>query len=333
VERVSRSGKPRKAHWKDGTLSGLRALSIVAALVVAAATLLPARTGHRLSVLVDRPQIGDELNDVLTFILLGLAGLTVVGVLWKSRLARRLNMSWSLLVVGILYLFGLVVLASSTIRAAMLGLVSTGMGVWVRRLTAALDAEHIVAHAALTMVVVLAWRQKFALHWLALTLFAYGFALELMQQLVPGRAYGFDDLAANALGIALGVIGIALFDLLADVRRGPALDTYGEPHRRHSGRSSRSASGSSRRTRRAGLITALAGLSIALASVLAGSMAEFGLAEVGRQIFTQLAAAYAFTFWLGVAVMVIGGLMLRGTIGRRRRQYRPHRPHGVRQRQ
>ena len=305
-------------------LFGRRALSAAAAVLVAVATLLPGDTSRAL---IEGRQIGDELNDVLTFVVIGLSVLAAIGVLWKSRLAKRLKMSWPLFAVGILYLLAFATLASSTVRVAVLRLVSTtDMGVWVRRVTNQLDAEHVVAYAALMIVVVLGWRQKIALWWLALGVFAYGFVLELLQQLVPGRAYGWDDLIANALGIALGVTGIALFDLLFDARKLPAVEVHGERRRRRSGRSSRAAAGSSRGAKRAALITSLAGLLLAVASVLAGSMAELRLAQVGWQILTQFSAVYAFTFWLGVLVMAVGALMLRGSIGSRGRRVRTASP-------
>jgi VanZ family protein len=66
-------------------------------------------------------------------------------------------------------------------------------------------------HHALTYVVLTAyfgqlresgWRQRLVL---ALALAGFGIAIELAQSLTPARQAEFADLAANALGIALGL--------------------------------------------------------------------------------------------------------------------------------
>jgi hypothetical protein len=319
VDHASRSGKPSNFREAADTLSGRRALSVVALMVVAVATLLPGDTQRQMSALIEGRPIGDELNNLLTLVVIGLTALAAIGGLWKSRLAKRLKMSWPLFAVCILYFLALGTLASSTVRAVVLRAISvTDTGILVRRVTNQFDAEHVVAYVALTILVALAWRQKIGLLWLALGVFGFGYVLELLQQLVPGRNYGWDDLVANALGISIGVIGVGLLDLLFDAGRLPAVGVHGERRRRRSRRSSR--------LKRSALITTLAGLLIAVASVLAGSMAELRLAQVGRQIFTQFSAVYAFTFWLGVLVMVVGGLMWRGSSGGRGRRVRTASP-------
>ena len=145
-------------------------------------------------------------------------------------------MSWPLFAVCVVYLFGLATLASSTVRAAVLRLISmTDTGIMVRRVTSQLDAEHVVAYVAFTILVVLAWRKKIALPWLAAGLFAYGLVLELLQEPVPGREFGWDDLTANALGLAIGVIGVALLDLLVGDGQAVAAEAHGERRRRRRG--------------------------------------------------------------------------------------------------
>jgi hypothetical protein len=320
VDHASRSGKPSNFRGAADSLSARRALSVVALVVVAVATLLPGDTQRQMSTLIEGRPIGDELNNLLTLVVIGLTALAAIGGIWKSRLAKRLKMSWPLFAVCILYLLALGTLASSTVRVVVLRAISvTDTGILVRRVTNQFDAEHVVAYVALTILVALAWRQKIGLLWLALGVFAFGYVLELLQQLVPGREYGWDDLVANALGISLGVIGVGLLDLLFDASRLPGVGAHGERRRRRSGRSSR-------RLKRSALITALAGLLIAIASVLAGSLAELRLAQVGWQLFTQFSAVYAFTFWLGVLVMAVGGLMWRGSIGGRGRRVRTASP-------
>src|SRR5919106_1434830 len=95
-----------------------------AVALVAVATLLPGGTSRQVGELVQRRQLGDELNNLLTLRVVGLTVLAAIGGIWKSRLAKRLKMSWPLFAVGILYLFGLATLASSTLRAAVFRLIS-----------------------------------------------------------------------------------------------------------------------------------------------------------------------------------------------------------------
>jgi hypothetical protein len=302
----------------------LRVLSAVATVLVGVATLLPNRTASRITVLAEGRDIGAELGGPFVLLLAVLSGLTLMGVAWRSGLAARLRVSWSLLIVGVLYVLGFAVLASATTMRALAGLLSAGLGGALHRVSVQIPGDHLAAYAALTIVVLLAWRQKIATLWLAPSLFFYGYALELLQRFAPGREFGVNDLAANALGIGIGVIGILLFDLLAGARSSPR----GQPHverRRRRKRSSRSTRPSGR-ARLAGLVTALAGLLIVLASVLAGSMAEFGLAQIGRRLLAPLSAAYALTFWLGVTVMAAGWLVARGLGGRRRERARVRLP-------
>jgi hypothetical protein len=43
---------------------------------------------------------------------------------------------------------------------------------------------------------------------------AYGFGLELVQELVPTRNFRIEDLASNGLGILLGLCWVYLYDSL-----------------------------------------------------------------------------------------------------------------------
>jgi hypothetical protein len=317
MKRDLRPGRARDRDSSIGVLQAQRVLSVVAVVLVAVVTLLPSRTEHRMSILTEGRQIGGELGSVLPLLIIGMVGLAVVGVVWKSRLATRLRLSWPLFIVGGAYLLGLVVLVSSSVRRAIFGLVSTGQVAWLGRITDQLDAEHTVTYAAVMILVALAWRPKIALWWLGLGLFAYGYVLEVLQRFVPGREYRLDDLAANGLGIVIGLVGVLLWDLLVDFKQNSAFPVHTERRERRASRSLRSSSRSSRESKRVGLITTLVGLLIAIASILAGSVVELRFAQVGWQLFTEFSAGYALTFWLGLLVMIVGGLMLRGHPGQR----------------
>ena len=249
-------------------------------------------------------------NVVLPYLIVGLMSLTVVGVVWKSRLAKRLKMSWPLFAVAIVYLCALAVLVSAgPARGAVFGLIAPGTNEWLRRATSQLDAEHLVTYAAFSILVALAWREKVAWWWLALGVFAYGCGLGT----VAGTGAG-PELRVERRGVERPGDRVRPDRARAvrPARRRQEGDTPCRSPRsaagRRSGRSSRSGSRSSRRAEQSGLITALAGLSITVVSLLVGSMAELRLADVGWQLLTPFSAVYAFTFWLGVLVAVIGGL-------------------------
>jgi hypothetical protein len=109
---------------------------------------------------------------------------------------------------------------------------------------------------------------------------------------------------------------ILLPDRLADLTSRKAAAARSTHPRRLSdrqqpGRSRRSAPGRSRVAARTATVTLLAGLLILVTSVLGGSLTELRLSQVGARIFGQFGAPYAFTFWLGALVMLVGGLRLR----------------------
>ena len=87
MDQASRSGKPHESGWTAGLLSGRRGLSVAALVVVAVATLVPGDTSRQVSELMHGRQIGDELNNLLTVLVIGLTALAAIGGLWKSRLA------------------------------------------------------------------------------------------------------------------------------------------------------------------------------------------------------------------------------------------------------
>jgi VanZ family protein len=205
----------RRRAGGDPLLRGLRLLSGVVTGIVAVVTLLPSEVEDRIPLLAER----DELNGVLVFAIVVAVVVALVVAAWKSRIAWRLKMSSPLFLVGAVYLGGLAMLASAPLRATVLGLFSTSPA-WLDHLSTLVDGGHVAAYAAFMIIVVMAWREKVGPLWLALALFAYGYGLELLQELVPGRQYQLSDIGANGLGIAIGLIGAHLFDLRAAMRKG-----------------------------------------------------------------------------------------------------------------
>ena len=205
----------RRRAGGDPLLRGLRVLSVVVAGIVAVITLLPGKAEDHIPLLAER----DELNGVFVFAIVVAMVAALVVAAWKSRIAWRLKMSWPVFLVGAVYLGGLAMLASAMLRGTVFGLFSTSPA-WLDRLSTFLDGGHAVTYAAFMIIVVMAWHEKVGPLRLALALFAFGYGLELLQELVPGREYQLSDVAANGLGIAIGLIGAYLFDLRAAMRKG-----------------------------------------------------------------------------------------------------------------
>jgi VanZ family protein len=306
----------RRGAGGDGLLRRLRILSVVVAVIVATVTLVPRPDANMAALLGEGRVIRDELNSVLLFAIVGAMVVALAVAAWKSRIAWRLKRSWSLVLVGAVSLAGLAILASATLRGTVLGLLSTWPA-WLDRLSTFLDGGHAVAYAAFMIIVAMAWRDKLGTFWLALGLFAYGYALELGQDLVPAREYHLNDVVGNSLGIVIGLIGIHLFDLRAVMTKGRTVRVAaGERQRRVRGSSHRPLRRSSR-SGKGGLLTLLVGLAISIVSILLGAIAEPRFGRVASQIFTQFSAPYAFTFWVGVLVTVLGGYTLHARRSRR----------------
>ncbi|PSF05146.1 teicoplanin resistance protein VanZ [Marinobacter fuscus] len=65
--------------------------------------------------------------------------------------------------------------------------------------------NHVIAFLELTLVTRLAWPRLPAL-WYAPALLAFGFSLEVVQATLPYRDFALSDVAADALGIGLGLL-------------------------------------------------------------------------------------------------------------------------------
>lgn len=329
MDQASRFGATPAGRWPGRLLLAQRVASVGVALLVAVVTLLPRRIELQYSVLAEGRTVGGEVGATVIGIVIALAGFAVMGLIWKSRIAARLRLSWPLFVVVVFYLAGLTVLASSAVRGAMLRWVATGLGGWFHQISSQLDGEHAVAYAGLTMIMALAWRDKVRLPWLALGLFAFGCVLEVLQELVPERETRLGDAAANGAGIAFGVSMVLILDLLVAARKKHAVRSrVGD---RRSRRLRSAPSRTSRRAANMGLIITLAGFLVVLASVLAGSMVELQLGRIGWRILT-FSSAYGVAFWLGVLAMAAGLLVISGRLGGGREQPRLMRPRSARRR-
>jgi VanZ family protein len=71
-------------------------------------------------------------------------------------------------------------------------------------------AQHLAAFAYLTITMWCAYRVRIPAQRIAIILFGYGLAIELVQLTTPYRCFELVDLAADAAGIALGLTCIVL---------------------------------------------------------------------------------------------------------------------------
>jgi hypothetical protein len=207
--------------------AGRHGLAIGYALVVACATLLP--PGADLWLFVFDP---DKLESrfVGRSVLLGaLAGGLMLAVLawrrrhlWLSRLSLPLVGYIAVCAAGL----ALLVLVSQPPR--YLGRVGLGA---LRDFALDFNARHIVFYFGFAVVAAVGWRGRISLPLIGLLLMAFGYSLELMQRLVPGRTFRINDMLSNGLGILLGLCWVYLYDSLLGIR-GTRLSHLGRFRRR-----------------------------------------------------------------------------------------------------
>lgn len=181
-----------------------RWLSALFALVVAVLSLRSAyaRTFQDLV----GPELAARLDASFEIIASVTLAINVMMLVRRSNVARRLRMSWTLLLVISLYLGGFACLLSRELRSMLYGALSMlAQGVLPDTLRVHVDTKHMMVYlvfALLTMVGWHRWRQEL----IAVGLLAYGFFLEIVQLHVPERAFSVEDLVANSLGVALGLM-------------------------------------------------------------------------------------------------------------------------------
>jgi hypothetical protein len=194
--------------------TGRHVLAIGYALVVACATLLPPGTDLWLFVF-DPDKL--ESRFVGRSVLLGaLAGALMLAVLawrrrhlWLSRLSLPLVGYIAVCAAGL----ALLVLVSQPPR--YLGRVGLG---GLRDFALDFNARHIVFYFGFAVVAAFGWRGRISLPLIGVLLLAFGYGLELMQKLVPGRTFRINDMLSNGLGILLGLCWVYLYDSLLGVR-------------------------------------------------------------------------------------------------------------------
>ena len=174
------------------------------ALIVAVLSLLPSNA-RAFEDLVGQGPAG-QLNDLLEVMASVTLAVLVLMLLRRSNIARRLRMSWTLLLVILLYLGGFALLVSSDLRSVLYDPLSMlAQGMFPDTLRVYVDAGHMLTYLVFALLAMIGWR-RFGPELIALVLIGYGLALEIAQLAVPYREFSVEDLVSNTLGIVLGVI-------------------------------------------------------------------------------------------------------------------------------
>jgi hypothetical protein len=195
----------------------LRWASLIYALVVAAATLLPFSLAVDLGIGAGSGPAKQVVNEALGYLAAAIAAALLIVVPWRLRLARRLGVSWPLFVFftcALGYVAGVAILASEDLRSAAHQLVQD-LPYWPEGMFGEIDPQHVAGYAGLGLLAGLAWRQRLHPVPTGGVVLVFSLLLEGLQDLVPGREPTPKDLTSNALGILIGYVGIGLLAMLA----------------------------------------------------------------------------------------------------------------------
>jgi VanZ family protein len=119
----------------------------------------------------------------------------------RIRVAPRLWLSRPLSLAVVLCVACLALIASQDLREAATGLLPASLSLAVDRLS----AGHVMAYGGLGLLLALGWGREMRPWRLGVLALALSGVLEVVQDLVPGRAANPWDLLSNGLGLAMGL--------------------------------------------------------------------------------------------------------------------------------
>lgn len=147
-----------------------------------------------------------QLDELLEIVAAATLAVVVLMLARRSNLARRLRMSWPLLLLILLYLGGFALLVSSALGSVLHGPLSMlAQGMFPDTFRVHVDAGHVLAYLVFALLAMIGWRRVNP-ELIALVLIVYGLALETAQLTVPNREFSVEDLVSNSLGVVLGVM-------------------------------------------------------------------------------------------------------------------------------
>jgi hypothetical protein len=186
-----------------------RVASLICAVVVAIGTLLPPHANNNFDSMMD------ENIEKSTLVVFSYIALFVCAgcFLWMAILLKKLIKAyWYLLTTVALSLFTIVVMLiyfNNIVSDSLLKYQQLAVD-----LLAYLDMNHAAAYAVLSVISMIGWRDRIKLPVLAFNLIAFGAALELSQEYIPGRSFQLADLVSNSLGVFVGLVGVGLVGAL-----------------------------------------------------------------------------------------------------------------------
>jgi hypothetical protein len=193
----------------------LHALAIGYAVFIACSTLLPSGTDLWFFVFdVGKLATPWIIGKLVMVTALG-GGVALAGLGWRRRHVWMSRLSLPLIAYLILCGIGLAML----VLMGRPGRYLRGVGLGeLRHIATEFDVRHMIFYFGFAVVAAIAWRRRISLPLLGLLLMAFGFWLELAQELVPTRNFRIKDLVSNGLGILGGLCWVYLYDSLVGVR-------------------------------------------------------------------------------------------------------------------
>jgi hypothetical protein len=130
-------------------------------------------------------------------------GLRVLKI--RIRVAPRLWLSRPLSLALVLCVGCLALIASEDLRGAAWDLATGLLPAWLSLAAYRLSADHVMAYGGLGLLLALGWAREIRPWQLGLLALALSGVLEVVQDLVPGRAANPWDLLSNGIGLAIGL--------------------------------------------------------------------------------------------------------------------------------
>lgn len=213
----------------------LRWASLLYALAVTVVTLLPSDQARGLGLVAANTRADDALGALLAYLAAAVAAALLIVIPWRMRLARRLGVSWPLLLCAVGYVAGVALLASASLRASLYELVVYEVPDGVQGAFGPLDPAHAAGYAGFGLLAGLAWRERLHPVPTGGIVLAFSWLLEELQRFAPGREPSMVDLTSNATGILVGYVGIGLLAALSAAPRSHRRSRSSR-HRRHRSR-------------------------------------------------------------------------------------------------
>lgn len=120
----------------------LRWASLLYALMVTVVSLLPSDQARGLGLVAANERADDALGALLAYLAAAVAAALLIVIPSRMRLARRLGVSWPLLLCAVGYVAGVALLASASLRASLYELVVYEVPDGVRGAFGDLDPAH-----------------------------------------------------------------------------------------------------------------------------------------------------------------------------------------------